>query len=131
MQYQGMLVKFSCRPGSSSHTSRFTLHVPPGPTRRSAPTVVPRSPFRIPRSQEPPMRIDLNSDLGESFGAYHLGDDAAIIPLVSSANIACGFHAGDPQVMDETVRLCAAAGVRVGAHPAHPDLQGFGRRELA
>lgn len=75
--------------------------------------------------------MDLNSDIGESFGAYRLGDDAAILQYVTSANIACGFHAGDPQVMDETVRLCKAAGVRVGAHPGHPDLQGFGRRELA
>jgi 5-oxoprolinase (ATP-hydrolysing) subunit A len=77
------------------------------------------------------MLIDLNSDIGESFGVHRLGDDAAIIPQVSSANIACGFHAGDPLVMDETVRLCAAAGVRVGAHPGHLDLQGFGRREVA
>ncbi len=75
--------------------------------------------------------MDLNSDIGESFGAYRLGDDAAILQYVTSANIACGLHAGDPLVMDETVRLCKAAGVRVGAHPGHPDLQGFGRRELA
>jgi 5-oxoprolinase (ATP-hydrolysing) subunit A len=77
------------------------------------------------------MHIDLNCDMGESFGAYTLGDDAAILPYITSANVACGFHAGDPQVMDATVRLCAAAGVRVGAHPSTPDLQGFGRREMS
>ena len=76
------------------------------------------------------MDIDLNSDIGESFGAYRLGDDDAILAYVNSANIACGFHAGDPLVMDETVCLCAAAGVRVGAHPGHLDLQGFGRRDI-
>jgi len=77
------------------------------------------------------MKIDLNCDLGESFGAYTLGSDAAIMPYITSANVACGFHAGDPSVMDATVRLCAARGVRVGAHPSTPDLQGFGRREMA
>ena len=77
------------------------------------------------------MKIDLNCDLGESFGAYTLGSDAAIMPYITSANVACGFHAGDPAVMDATVRLCAAHGVRVGAHPSTPDLQGFGRREMA
>jgi len=77
------------------------------------------------------MHIDLNSDLGESFGAYRLGDDAAMMPYITSANVACGYHAGDPQVMDATVRLCGAAGVRVGAHPSTPDLQGFGRREMS
>jgi UPF0271 protein len=77
------------------------------------------------------MHIDLNSDLGESFGAYRLGDDAAMMPYITSANVACGFHAGDPGVMDATVRLCKAAGVRVGAHPSTPDLQGFGRREMS
>jgi UPF0271 protein len=77
------------------------------------------------------MHIDLNCDLGESFGAYRLGDDAAMMPYIRSANVACGFHAGDPLVMEATVRLCAAAGVRVGAHPSFPDLQGFGRREMS
>lgn len=77
------------------------------------------------------MHIDLNCDLGESFGAYRLGDDATMMPYISSANVACGFHAGDPLVMQATVRLCAAAGVRVGAHPSTPDLQGFGRREMS
>jgi len=74
--------------------------------------------------------IDLNCDCGESFGAYRLGDDAAILPLITSANIACGFHAGDPSVMRHTLRLAAQVGVAVGAHPGYPDLQGFGRREM-
>jgi UPF0271 protein len=74
--------------------------------------------------------MDLNSDIGESFGAYRLGDDAALLPFVTSVNIACGFHAGDPSVMQATVRLSAAAGVRIGAHPGYPDLQGFGRRSM-
>lgn len=76
-------------------------------------------------------RIDLNSDLGESFGRYTLGNDEQVIPLVSSVNIACGQHAGDPMVMLRTVRLAAEAGVAVGAHPGYPDLQGFGRRDMA
>ncbi|MDR1734258.1 MAG: 5-oxoprolinase subunit PxpA [Oscillospiraceae bacterium] len=77
------------------------------------------------------MHIDLNCDLGESFGTYTLGLDAEVIPYISSANIACGFHAGDALVMEQTVGLCAKAGVSVGAHPGYPDLQGFGRRNLA
>lgn len=76
-------------------------------------------------------RIDLNSDLGESFGRYTLGLDDQIIPLVSSANIACGQHAGDPVVMRKTVRMAADAGVAIGAHPGYPDLQGFGRRDMS
>jgi 5-oxoprolinase (ATP-hydrolysing) subunit A len=76
------------------------------------------------------MRIDLNSDVGESFGAYRLGVDAAVMRSISSANVACGYHAGDPGVMRETVRLARDAGVAVGAHPGFPDLVGFGRREL-
>jgi UPF0271 protein len=75
-------------------------------------------------------KIDLNSDLGESFGRYSLGRDSEIIPLVSSVNIACGFHAGDPDVMEKTVQLAEKAGVGVGAHPGFPDLQGFGRRKM-
>ena len=77
------------------------------------------------------MRVDLNSDLGESFGRYTIGNDAAVIERVSSANIACGFHAGDPVVMMKTVKLCAKAGVCVGAHPGFPDLMGFGRRSMS
>ena len=75
-------------------------------------------------------RIDLNSDLGESFGRYTLGLDDQIIPLVSSANVACGQHAGDPMVMRDTVRMAADAGIAIGAHPGYPDLQGFGRRDM-
>lgn len=76
-------------------------------------------------------RIDLNCDLGESFGAYEIGADSAIIPHISSANIACGVHAGDASVMERTVALAAASGVSCGAHPGLPDLAGFGRREMA
>ncbi|OWR28457.1 lactam utilization protein LamB [Saccharibacillus sp. O23] len=74
--------------------------------------------------------LDLNCDLGESFGAYSLGRDAEILPYVTSANIACGFHAGDPSVMRRTVRLALEAGVAIGAHPGLPDLVGFGRRNM-
>lgn len=76
------------------------------------------------------MRIDLNSDLGESFGAWTLGDDAALMPVITSANVACGFHAGDPGVMRRTVELARRHGVAVGAHPGFQDLAGFGRREM-
>ena len=75
--------------------------------------------------------IDLNCDVGESFGAWTAGQDEAVLALVSSANVACGFHAGDPEVMLETVRLCRRHGVALGAHVGLPDLQGFGRREMA
>ncbi|MHB1627087.1 MAG: LamB/YcsF family protein [Bacilli bacterium] len=74
--------------------------------------------------------IDINADLGEAFGRYRVGDDDALLAIISSANIACGFHAGDPHVMARTVSRCAELGVRVGAHPGFPDLQGFGRRRL-
>lgn len=77
------------------------------------------------------MYIDLNSDLGESFGAYTLGLDSDVLNHVSSANVACGWHAGDPLIMAKTVALCKAKGVAVGAHPGYPDLLGFGRRALA
>ena len=75
-------------------------------------------------------KIDLNCDLGESFGAYTLGLDSQVLPHISSANVACGFHAADPVVMSKTVQLAKAAGVAVGAHPGYPDLQGFGRRNM-
>lgn len=75
--------------------------------------------------------IDINSDLGESFGAWRMGDDEALLAVVSSANIACGFHAGDPDIMRRTVTLAVAHGVAIGAHVSLPDLQGFGRREFA
>ena len=74
--------------------------------------------------------INLNADLGESFGAWKMGEDEALLQVVRSANIACGFHAGDPLVMRHTVRTALAAGVSLGAHPAYPDLQGFGRRPM-
>lgn len=74
--------------------------------------------------------IDLNCDLGESFGAWRLGADEALLALITSANIACGLHAGDPPGMRRTVQLARRAGVAVGAHPGYPDLQGFGRREM-
>ena len=74
--------------------------------------------------------IDLNCDLGESFGRWSLGNDEAMLDLVSSANVACGFHAGDPRVMRRTVAAAAERGVRVGAHPGYADLRGFGRTEL-
>jgi 5-oxoprolinase (ATP-hydrolysing) subunit A len=76
------------------------------------------------------VKIDLNADVGESFGAYRYGDDEGVLPLVSSANIACGFHAGDPAVMRSTVQLARQHGVAVGAHPGFQDLSGFGRREM-
>ncbi|MCX7892851.1 MAG: LamB/YcsF family protein [Burkholderiales bacterium] len=74
--------------------------------------------------------IDLNCDMGESFGAWKMGDDAAIMPFITSANVAAGFHAGDPATIRETVRLAVANGVAVGAHPSLPDLAGFGRRAM-
>ncbi|GAH68934.1 unnamed protein product, partial [marine sediment metagenome] len=76
-------------------------------------------------------KIDLNCDMGESFGAYKLGFDEEIIKYVSSANIACGFHAGDPVVIQRTIRLAKTYGVKVGAHPGYPDLLGFGRTNMA
>ena len=75
-------------------------------------------------------KIDLNCDMGESFGAWKMGADAEIMPLISSANIACGFHAGDPATIRKTVRLAVDRGVAVGAHPSLPDLMGFGRRAM-
>ncbi|HEY8347291.1 MAG TPA: 5-oxoprolinase subunit PxpA [Symbiobacteriaceae bacterium] len=75
--------------------------------------------------------VDLNCDMGESFGIYTLGLDEEVMPLITSANIACGFHAGDPQVLRRTVELAAKYGVAVGAHVSYPDLVGFGRRAMA
>ena len=74
--------------------------------------------------------IDLNSDMGESFGAYKIGNDSEIIKRITSSNIACGYHAGDPMVMDNVVRLAKEHNVAVGAHPGYPDLMGFGRRKM-
>jgi 5-oxoprolinase (ATP-hydrolysing) subunit A len=76
-------------------------------------------------------RVDLNADLGEGFGAWTMGADAEVLAFVTSANVACGFHAGDPSVIDRTVGLALQAGVAVGAHPSHWDLRGFGRRTIA
>ncbi|ULX51668.1 hypothetical protein A9P79_06975 [Cupriavidus taiwanensis] len=76
------------------------------------------------------MQIDLNSDLGESFGAWSMGNDAAMLDIVSSANVACGFHAGDPAGILQTLKAAAERGVSVGAHVSYPDLQGFGRRNM-
>jgi 5-oxoprolinase (ATP-hydrolysing) subunit A len=76
------------------------------------------------------MRIDLNSDVGESFGPWKMGADAAVMRSITSANVACGYHAGDPAVMRATVKMAREAGVSVGAHPGFPDLAGFGRREM-
>lgn len=77
------------------------------------------------------LTVDLNCDMGESFGAWRLGNDSELLTYVSSANIACGFHAGDPATMKKTVRLALEKGVAIGAHPGLPDLVGFGRREMA
>lgn len=76
------------------------------------------------------LTIDLNSDLGESFGPWKMGQDESLMPSITSANIACGLHAGDPSVMRQTIRLAKQHGVAVGAHPGFADLQGFGRREM-
>jgi 5-oxoprolinase (ATP-hydrolysing) subunit A len=76
------------------------------------------------------MRVDLNSDLGEGFGAYRCGDDDAMLNIVTSANVACGFHAGDPEIMARTFTIARERGVAIGAHPGFPDLWGFGRRRI-
>lgn len=75
-------------------------------------------------------KVDLNSDLGESFGAYTIGMDSEVIKLISSANVACGFHASDPIVMQNTVECAVKSGIGIGAHPGYPDLMGFGRRNM-
>src|SRR5437762_8387159 len=77
------------------------------------------------------MRIDINADMGESFGAYTIGHDAGLMQSITSANIAAGFHGGDPSVLRATIQLAKAHGVAVGAHPSYPDLVGFGRRAMA
>lgn len=77
-----------------------------------------------------PLKVDLNCDLGESFGRYVLGQDATMMALITSANVACGFHAGDPGVMRMTVQLVKQNHVALGAHPGYPDLEGFGRRHI-
>ncbi|HTH34348.1 MAG TPA: 5-oxoprolinase subunit PxpA [Xanthobacteraceae bacterium] len=77
------------------------------------------------------MRMTINCDMGEGFGLYRMGNDAAMMPLIDLANVACGFHASDPSIMRATVRLAKQHGVKVGAHPSLPDMQGFGRRAMA
>jgi UPF0271 protein len=79
----------------------------------------------------PRAAVDLNADIGESFGVYKTGNDERLLRTITSGSIACGFHAGDPVVMRHTVRMAAAAGVSIGAHPGFPDLAGFGRREMS
>lgn len=74
--------------------------------------------------------VDLNADMGESFGPWKMGDDESLLKIITSANIACGFHAGDPDVMASTMKLAAENDVGIGAHPGFPDLQGFGRRNM-
>jgi 5-oxoprolinase (ATP-hydrolysing) subunit A len=76
------------------------------------------------------MRMTINCDMGEGYGLYHMGDDGALMPHIDLANVACGFHASDPTIMRATVRLAKSHGVKVGAHPALPDMQGFGRRAM-
>lgn len=77
-----------------------------------------------------PTIVDLNADMGESFGPWKMGNDAALLDIVTSANIACGFHAGDPDVMAQTMRLAVEKGVGIGAHPGFADLRGFGRQKM-
>jgi 5-oxoprolinase (ATP-hydrolysing) subunit A len=83
-----------------------------------------------PASAALPLTVDFNADMGESFGVYRYGADEELLPLLSSANVACGFHGGDPSVMGRTVALARQHGVAVGAHVGFPDLLGFGRRRL-
>ena len=78
----------------------------------------------------PAVTIDLNADVGEAFGAFTIGDDAELMRSITSANVAAGFHGGDPSVLRRTIRLAKSHGVAVGAHPGFPDLAGFGRREM-
>jgi UPF0271 protein len=79
-------------------------------------------------ASKPVLSVDLNCDCGEGFGAYTMGDDAAMLDIVTSASVACGFHAGDPEIMAATFEAAKAKGVAIGAHPGYPDLWGFGRR---
>jgi len=75
--------------------------------------------------------VKVNCDMGEAFGSWEMGNDSELMPLVDMANIACGFHASDPQIMERTVKLAVQSGTSIGAHPGYPDLQGFGRRDMA
>jgi UPF0271 protein len=89
------------------------------------------SPRAAQDAHAPRLTIDLNADIGESFGIYRTGNDEPLLRTITSGSIACGFHAGDPAVMRRTVRMAAKAGVSIGAHPGFPDLAGFGRREMS
>jgi UPF0271 protein len=82
------------------------------------------------QDSEPKLSVDLNADMGEGFGVYSIGNDEALLNIVSSANVACGFHAGDPEIMARTFAMAKDRGVAVGAHPSFPDLWGFGRRVI-
>src|SRR5262245_40607063 len=103
--------------------TRCTLHASMRSSRRDA-----RS--RSNTREASMMRVDLNCDMGESFGAYRIGADDQVLPFITSANIACGFHGGDPTVMRRTIAAARSLGVAVGAHPGLPDLIGFGRRTM-
>lgn len=89
------------------------------------------APDDVAATQADPRSIDLNSDMGEGFGSYPGGPDDELLPLISSANVACGFHAGDPRVMERTIARASSHGVAIGAHPGFADLVGFGRRTIA
>jgi UPF0271 protein len=110
---------------------------PPDDPRRASDPVCPAMEVSVPSEHPTPTdeavdrRIDLNADVGESFGRWELGSDAELIPIITSVNIACGAHAGDPLVIERTIELALKAGAAIGAHPGFPDRQGFGRRDLA
>jgi UPF0271 protein len=110
---------------------------PPDDPRRASDPVCPAMEVSVPSEHPTPTdeavdrRIDLNADVGESFGRWELGSDAELIPIITSVNIACGAHAGDPLVIERTIELALRAGAAIGAHPGFPDRQGFGRRDLA
>jgi UPF0271 protein len=108
------------------------INNPQNPTIRKSQIVNRTSHITHHKSQaiNPQSSIDLNSDMAESFGRYVLGNDTELMPLITSCNLACGFHAGDPLVMQETIALARRHGTRIGAHPGYPDRQGFGRRTL-
>ena len=117
-------------PGKADYASRCLRRYGRDSVRGSSRAPAPAHRAGPQRPYNAPVRIDLNADLGESFGAWPMGQDALLMPVVSSANVACGGHAGDPGTMRRTVRLARSHGVAVGAHPGYPDLLGFGRREM-
>src|SRR6266542_4675761 len=115
--------------GPYGHWNTFTRTIPVEIVTGNSPCYgsIPSHPYP---EDEMAQLVDLVADLGEGFGAYTMGDDEALLDVLTSANIACGFHAGDPRIMDDTVRECVRRGVAVGAHPSFPDLVGFGRRAM-